>query len=447
MKNKIIVFAAILCIISGSLSAQPIIPKVKNVIENFFHTYELKSQASVPAEFQKKTSGWWVVPLTIIKGNVVRSRPLLYFDVKRQIYLKLPLALNPKPSAVDYSAYVYSVDAYNFDLQPCYGYPGWYDDALRYFASLPALTNDQLFAKARAWSSKAISPISNQLADLRSGDGYKLGFEVNALKGKDLRSYTAAQDSAIVLFGELLKRDPHYPTIVGSMDIKYANEVMTKYHTLLCFAEEEAKKMVLPEHLYGDSILNMTRTLLESCPQNAILLSFGDNDLYPVLYMQAAMNLRRDVYCVNYNLLGIDKYIFRATQKQFDAEGIALDADTTMYAGTRNDILYINDSAAGMNWPMLRQVLAKGKQDENGLRTAAINRLYLPLKSDGSFGADGEISIEGANYFYKNQWVLLGMIGSLRKGRLLCSHYPFSDEIKGLNRFLKESGSVYIWGQ
>jgi len=205
--------------------------------------------------------------------------------------------------------------------------------------------------------------------------------------------------------------------------------------------------MVLPEHLYTDSILNVTRTLLESCPQNAILLSFGDNDLYPVLYMQAAMNLRRDVYCVNYNLLGIDKYIFRATQKQFDAEGIAFDADTMLYAGTRNDVLFIKDSTAGMNWSMLRQVIAKGKQDENGLRTAAINRLFLPLTSDGSFGADGEISLEGAIYFYKNQWVLLGMIANLNKGRVFCSHYPFSDELKGLNRFLKASGSVYIWGQ
>ncbi len=447
MKNKIIVFAAILCIISGPLSAQSLMPKVKNVIENFFHTYELKSQASVPAEFQKKTSGWWVVPLTIVKGNVIRSRPLLYFDFKRQKYLKLPLALNRNPTAVDYSSYVHSVDAYNFDLQPCYGYPGWYDDALQYFASQPTLNNDQLFAKARAWSSKAISPISNQLADLRSGDGYKLGFDVNALKGKDLRSYTSAQDSAIINFALLLKRDLHYPTIVGSMDIKYANEVMSRYHTLLCFAEEEAKKMVLPEHLYTDSILNVTRTLLESCPQNAILLSFGDNDLYPVLYMQAAMNLRRDVYCVNYNLLGIDKYIFRATQKQFDAEGIAFDADTMLYAGTRNDVLFIKDSTAGMNWSMLRQVIAKGKQDENGLRTAAINRLFLPLTSDGSFGADGEISLEGAIYFYKNQWVLLGMIANLNKGRVFCSHYPFSDELKGLNRFLKASGSVYIWGQ
>lgn len=447
MKNKIIAFAVILSILSVPLRAQQIMPKIKNVIENFFHTYQLHSSASVPVEFQKKTSGWWVVPVDIVKGNVTRSRPLLYFDFKRQMYLKLPLALNPKPAAVDYDRYVFSVDAYNFDLQPCYGYPGWYDDALNYFSALPALSNDQLFARARAWSSKAISPVSNQLADLPKGQGYQLGFSPDPLRGKDLQAYISAQDSAIASFAELRKRDPNYPTLVGSLDIKYANEVMSRYHTLLCFADDAAKKMGLPQQLYPDSILRLTRALLESCPQNAIFLSFGDNDLYPVLYMQAAMGLRRDVYCINYNLLGIDKYIYRATRQQFDAEGIALGADTSMYAGTRNDVLFIRDSAAGMNWPMLRQLLAKGKQDAMGLRTAAINRIYLPLRTDGSFGADGEIDLSGTDYFYKNQWIIMGMIADLTKGRAFCTHYQFSDELKGLNRFLKRNREVYIWGQ
>jgi hypothetical protein len=223
--------------------------------------------------------------------------------------------------------------------------------------------------------------------------------------------------------------------------------VMTKYQTLICFNAPEAAKMKLPENLYPDSLMNELRTMLDACPKGAVLLSFGDNDLYPVLYLQAALKFRQDVYCVNYNLLNIDKYIYRATLPQFGAAGISFDSDTSLYAGTRNDVLFIRDSSAAMNWPMLRDKLAKGKPNANGLRYAAINRLYLPLKSDGSFGADGEISLSGTSYLYKNQWVIIGMIGSLRNGRTFCTHYPFSDEVKGLNRFLKKAGPVYIWGQ
>lgn len=445
MKFKITAFLPILMLAASSLSAQKIMPKIKNVVENFFHTYKTDRRLNALVEFEKRADGWWLVPVTSEDGNVIRGKHIQYFDYDKQVYLPLPFQKEPKPSAVEFSDYIQSLDAYNFDLQPCYGYPGWYDDAIRVFQSKPVLTNDELFAKARAWRTKAISPVSNQLMD--ANKVYDLRFKPDALTGNDLQEYISAQDSAIIGFRTLMERDPDYPTLVGSIRVKYANEVMTKFQTLLSFNPTAAAAMKFPEQLYPDSMITEMRTMLEACPKDAILLSFGDNDLYPVLYLQAAMKVRPDVYCVNYNLLSIDKYIYRATLPQFGAAGIAFDADTMLYAGTRNDVLFIRDSTAGMNWPMLRDKLAKGKPNANGLRYAAINRLYLPLKSDGSFGADGEVSLKGTSYLYKNQWVIIGMIGSLRNGRPFCTHYMFSDEVKGLNRFLKKAGPIYIWGQ
>lgn len=51
-----------------------------------------------------------------------------------------------------------------------------------------------------------------------------------------------------------------------------------------------------------DHALNM----LNSCDSNAILITYGDNDTYPLWYLQEIEGYRTDVRVINYNLLGTD---------------------------------------------------------------------------------------------------------------------------------------------
>ncbi len=61
--------------------------------------------------------------------------------------------------------------------------------------------------------------------------------------------------------------------------------------------------------------IDLARDYLESCPPNALLVTFGDNDTYPLWYAQEVENVRPDIRVVNYSLLNSDWNINQLTYK------------------------------------------------------------------------------------------------------------------------------------
>lgn len=184
---------------------------------------------------------------------------------------------------------------------------------------------------------------------------------------------------------------------------------------------------------------NFASSILLSCDENAILFVNGDNDTFPLWYLQEVEGIRQDVRVINLQLLNSPEYIEKLRKKVYSSEKIELIAKKETYYNNDWNICFINPSNKTLE---LKSALKDLYNEKNAIQinksrfyALASNKIQIGIDSSKSM----EINIESSD-MTKSTMIVYDIIASnINKRPIYFSNYSI-DDIFGFEEYISNEG-------
>ncbi len=358
-------------------------PKLEEIAKVFAQNFELnnyRNEDFYRFNFIRDPSGWHVTPQYLSYKNPNRITIWSYDN-------KFPPHIDPHKNDKDIliTELISNQDLYDFAIQPFYGYSGWMDDVIKYYEQkkTATLSDNELYGLGRAYAQKAsdIFWSHSQYSDPTKARG------VRAEK-RDAKLYLEYAEKSSYYLRILYERSPDYKTLVGLMDIKYANEVMDSFYELQIFGfEKEADKFlesVGDKQLYHEFWERYAYEILSPLEKNSILFTNGDNDTYPLIWLQESKGFRKDINIVNLSLLRDPLYYLLLTRKRNTAQSLEsiLDEKKLIITLAEHTLLIEDETPRDLLFRNVQISLARQLKENNPVITIPYGNYIIDYVTD-----------------------------------------------------------------
>ncbi len=209
---------------------------------------------------------------------------------------------------------------------------------------------------------------------------------------------------------------------------------------------------------------DMALNYLESCAPNAIIFTHGDNDTFPLWYLQEVEGIRTDVKVCNLSLLSADWYIDNMMRRKFyEADPIPMSLTPDKYIAHTRDVVYILEDERITEHVELRELVDFASKDENRHRVQAGFIDYLPTRKlklsvdSATVVNNGTVAPENAHkivpalewtisggFITKNHFILMDLLASNNWERpLYFASSVGPDHFIGLQNYFQLEGMAY----
>lgn len=305
----------LLLIVPFFVYAQTSFPSYTDVLIEFYKHYNYsKDMMPNAVNFAKMKDGWHCQVVDQVTEEVKTDE--IFWEAKSNQFI--PLAAFEGPDEIEIENNVKAaLDAfgtfYSFDRCRYYGYPSWTEDMIRDYGSGDKnnYTDTLLDGLARAYSGYASKFLWYQYGGKdETGDSLKQKLQPLQIPSKQrIDSVNFYIGKAIETYKILAAKNPRYMSVVGNAAMKVFNEQMNGYMQMMMAGYNDLAKNYINSIEPNATIEALAQNYLNSCPPYSILFTYGDNDTYPLSYLQEKQNFRKDVAVINCNLLGLPIYL------------------------------------------------------------------------------------------------------------------------------------------